>query len=261
MPRCSACDGQGVRREPFYHDWNGHRFPLLRCGSCSHQFLDPGVGPVGGEIPARAGAAAPEVGGRSWLLGQRSYDDAANEVGREADLLLSLLPGRGRLLHVGHPEGTFLRRAALNGLEVQVLQTRPGTDSRPGPEPPFDMVTLLDVLEELPDPLEVMRRLAGSMSDGATLLVRGFLADDPMVWLRETLRRAVRLPKRLPGPPRRVNWFNRRSLTTLLEAAGFRVVHLRSSSLYAHVVAVRETPRPADRPPASAPGVVVVQAW
>lgn len=266
MPRCIACDSPALRREPFFHEWNGLRFPLLRCASCSHQFVDPGAGPVGREIPARPQVHGRDVGGRSWLFGQRCYEDAADEVSREADLLLSLLPDRGRLLHVGPPEETFLRRAAHNGLEVRVVAagglTRgaPSPGSGPSPET-FDMVTLLDVLEELPDPLAAVLRLAGCMSDRATLLVRGFLAGDPLVRLREGVRRTVRVPKRLPGPPRRVSCFNRRSLTALLGTAGFRLVHVRPSYLYAHVVAVRETPPMPPRTAAGRPGVVVVHAW
>lgn len=262
MPRCIACDSPVLRREPFFHIWKGRRFPLLRCGACTHQFVDPGAGPVGREIPVRPQTDGPGVAGRSWLLGQRSYEDAAEGVAREADLLLSLLPGQGRLLLVGAPEATLLRRAAGNGLDVRVLPVGGGPEPPPtvsadAPEEPFDMVTLLDVLEELPDPLATVRRLAGRMSDGATLLVRGFLADDPLVRLREGVRRTVRLPKRLPGPPRRVSCFNRRSLVALLGAAGFRVIHVRSSYLYAHVVAVREDAHPTLQ---RRTGVVFVQA-
>jgi hypothetical protein len=87
----------------------------------------------------------------------------------------------------------------------------------------FDVVTLLDCLEHVPQPLDLLRKISGWMRPGGAVFIRGPLANSAIARLKESIRRVVRVDKRLPGYPLDANMFNKRSLTKVLELCGFQV--------------------------------------
>jgi SAM-dependent methyltransferase len=95
---------------------------------------------------------------------------------------------------------------------------------------PFDVVTLCDVLEHLPAPLEALRKIRNWMKPDATLLVRGPLNNDPLTWVKESARRVVGATKKLKGYPLDANVFNPKSLTAVLLLAGFSAPEWRGQA-------------------------------
>lgn len=86
----------------------------------------------------------------------------------------------------------------------------------------YDVVTVLDVLEHLPEPLLAVRKIARWVRPSGGLLVRGPLSNSRMTHLKEGVRRRFKLMKQLPGYPLDANVFNKRSMSAMLGACGFR---------------------------------------
>jgi SAM-dependent methyltransferase len=107
-----------------------------------------------------------------------------------AELLDRLEPyrGGGRLLDVGPFMGFFLRRAAQRGWQVvgadtsevlaRLVREQLGFDVRVGLlgelgfEEEFDAVTVLDVLEHVPDPVELLSGARRALRPGGVVLVK-----------------------------------------------------------------------------------------
>lgn len=139
----------------------------------------------------------------------------------------------GRLLEVGCAYGFFLAEAAAHfqctGIEVchdAVAHCRgQGLDVRQGLATPellqelgtFDAIVMLDVIEHLDDPAEVVGALAQAVRPGGHLLLT---TGDWDSWLSRLLGRRWRLMT----PPQHLYFFSRPTLTRLLERTGFRVV-------------------------------------
>jgi SAM-dependent methyltransferase len=257
--RCTACDESGSRVEPFYYEWRGRHFDLYRCPRCTHQFVYPPVG-VGDQALIYNDAYFSEIG--DWACGvfEGGYREATPKLTEEAHQILSILPVRGgRLLDVGCAGGVFLSEARalgfdvcgleLNGSMAQYARERYGLEvlNRRIEDVPadywprtFDVVTLLDCLEHLPAPLHAMRKISSWVRPGGVVFIRGPLANSRLGRLKEVMRRASRIRKRLPGYPLDANAFNKHSLTTLLGLTGFpRPVWVGVTPLFANVWAHR----------------------
>jgi SAM-dependent methyltransferase len=152
-----------------------------------------------------------------------------------------LAPG-DRVLDVGSHCGIFLKVAEQRGIDItgvepsrwaveaaRAITSRPvvhGTlaDLPPGPRP-FDVVTMWDVLEHLHDPEAELRRIAGLLKPGGTLMLSTLMIDN---WFPRLMGR---------------NWpwlmdmhlyyFTEGSLADMLGRAGFRIVESRS---YCHII-------------------------
>lgn len=253
---CSVCTGP-TRAEPFFYDWHGVR-RLFRCASCTHQFVHP---PISGEERAEIFSdsyfeAGGDVFDGFWSGG---YEDELERLMAEAREVLGLLPGSPRtLLDIGCAGGVFLKVAADAGLQVQGIELndamaerarRRGLEVLQGAiteidpsavDAPFDVITLMDVLEHVPQPREVMERVAAWTREGSILLIRGPLQNERSAQFREWLRRVVRAEKRLPGYPLDANAFSKRSLARLVTSYGFRIEGWpRERPGFANLIAVR----------------------
>jgi SAM-dependent methyltransferase len=103
---------------------------------------------------------------------------------------MGALPDRGRLLDVGCGNGAFLRAFGaaapgwrLNGLEVHdrhraAIESLPGVerlflgDDVSGIDGTFDLISIVHVLEHLPSPGAVLRRLWAKLAPGGLLVVQ-----------------------------------------------------------------------------------------
>jgi SAM-dependent methyltransferase len=240
-PRCTVCASSAVAREPFYYDWRDRRFWLVRCRQCTHQFVDP---PVTAADQALIYADSYFERDGDWSCGvfRNGYVQAEADLRREARSVLAFLPRMpgGRLLDIGCAGGVFLDEArsqgfAATGIELnptmaeharatyglEVVTGRLETTALDRWHQVFDVVTLMDCLEHLPEPRGAMERVARWIRPSGWLLVRGPLANRPLAHLKERVRRLIRLQKRLPGYPLDANTFNKRSLTVLLRLTGF----------------------------------------
>jgi 2-polyprenyl-3-methyl-5-hydroxy-6-metoxy-1,4-benzoquinol methylase len=233
---CPLCAGTQLR--PFAED-RGHRF--VQCGQCSFVFI-----PV---EEVRRGMIAEYAIDRPVdpeHVERYGYQRAA--VYRQTlRLVRSLLPGGGRLLDVGCQFGAFLALAKEAGYDVAGVEVthrhaehareRLGGSvyDRPVeelnlPAESFDMVTYLDVVEHLEDPMRHLREAHRLLRPGGWIGVRvpNLLYHGIKMRVLERLfgrERAQELCRRSTfcglQAPAHMNWFTARSLTFALEQAGF----------------------------------------
>lgn len=255
---CVCCGNAKTKQDPFYYEWQGRRHRIRRCTTCTHQFVWPQITDAQQEEIYGDEYFSAEGDWACSFFGGVSYEEAEFHLREEAREVLGLIPRRtGTLLDVGCAGGVFLDVARSAGLEVmgieinerqaesastrhnlQVLNCR--IEDAPENLGPFDIVTLMDVLEHLPHPASALEKISGWMRPGGILFIRGPLSNSPSARLKETVRRILRLTKRLPGYPLDANMFNRRSLAASLKGPGFRLERLDASRDFANVVAVRE---------------------
>jgi SAM-dependent methyltransferase len=257
---CTACGAPAATRDPFFYDWKESRYWVYRCGECSHQFVFPTVTETDQLSMYGDDYFSAEGDWVCGLFGGKSYKDSQPELIKEAEEILDLIPsGTGSLLDLGCAGGVFLQAAQSSGYTVHGIEINPSmaeyarttfgvsvtnepieripTDRWQGS---FDVVTILDVLEHIPDPLGTLAKVRHWIRRDGFLLVRGPLSNSRTGHLKEAVRRSLGLNKRLPGYPLDANMFNRRSLTALFRATGFRPERWWPSADFANVLAVAD---------------------
>lgn len=234
--QCPICGRSSL--EPFAED-RGHRF--VRCGDCTFAFIDA-EDVRRGMIDEYAVDCAidPEH------IERYGYQRAA--VYRQAlGLVERALPHGGRLLDVGCQFGIFLelaRRARyeVTGVELTrqeavharhrlgcTVYDRPLEDLGL-PADSFDMVTYLDVVEHLEDPVGQLREAHRLLKPGGWIIVRVpnllfhavkmrvleglFGHGRAQAWCRTSTFCGLQAPAHM-------NWFTARSLALALSSAGF----------------------------------------
>ena len=258
QPTCWVCDADDgatlPHAERFDMTWQAHptlkpyhgeTFRLRRCGACG--FVQPE------KLPAPADyfdALYSKNRGDDW---RRELDASPFRDGVYADILARLerragagrrAGGRnGRLLDVGCSVGTFLKRAAAAGWEVEGAETNPhdrafaarsvGVPVHGGTLAElaaggrrYDAVTLNDVLEHIPRPRSVLEQILPLLEPGGWLAVKSPHGAGQL--LKERLKA---LPKPGAGPAiasnlGHVNHFGARSLKLLLERCGYERVEV-----------------------------------
>lgn len=213
---------------PARHEVHVHGSDLVRCRRCGLVRVQP--------LPTAAEAA-------------RLYDDAyfrdpvrgyvdyvADERVFRAEFrrrlrILRAQGARGRLLDAGCASGALLLEAKAldyepSGLEPALGMARHAAEHSGCPVtavaledallPPaaYDVVTLLDVLEHLPDPLPVLKRLRQTLAPGGTFAVS--VPDYGGQWARLAGRAWPFLT-----PWEHLLYFTRRTLRAALRTAGF----------------------------------------
>ncbi len=110
----------------------------------------------------------------------------------------------------------------------------------------FDVLVAMDVLEHVPQPGRLFKKLDRWLAPDATVVIRGPLHNDPVAHAKESLRRLLRIEKQLPDYPLDVNWFTKKSLRRLLSIIGVRAPRFIGESRgFANVVGVRGAAAPA----------------
>ena len=210
----------------------GLRFAIVRCRHCGLLYTNPRPTPetIGRFYPSSYRPHAPR-GKRAIRLPSRFW---SRILGRPSPERRGLLPwkGTGRLLDFGCGGGSYLRRMTElgwrvagvdvspravqsireeSGLEIH-LGTLPHPDLMPGS---FDIITMWQSLEHVHRPLEVLRaafellspggRIVAAVPDSSSLAANNFGEH----WFGLDL-------------PRHLTHFTRRTLTEMLQAAGFR---------------------------------------
>lgn len=170
-----------------------------------------------------------------------------------AELLKRLPKSDLRFLDFGFGSGAFLRQLARRGISavgvefsdqnclqfkslaqkdstpVQIINLLqdPDLQSLRGR---FHCITLFQVIEHLRDPLATLKKLSQFQEKGDLLYLECPNEDALFLKLKNLLRHP-RLFNRLGfygslQPPQHLHGFNRKSMTTLLERAGFRVIEI-----------------------------------
>ncbi|MDD3641946.1 MAG: class I SAM-dependent methyltransferase [Candidatus Krumholzibacteria bacterium] len=259
---CPVC-GRAASRDPFYHDWHGRRFWLMRCGRCTHQFIHP---PITGEEQDMIFRDEYFSAGGGWVgnCWDEDYLSAEPQLRLEAKEILGMLgAASGRLLDVGCAGGVFLDEARRSSFEVDGIELNASmariARERFGLEPvrsriedveearwgsEFDVITFLDVLEHIPEPGAALSKAARWLKHEGLLFIRGPLKNSRRVMAKESARRMLRMIKRLPGYPLDANQFNVRSMETLLARAGFNGIdYINRTEDFSNILARRRLPR------------------
>jgi SAM-dependent methyltransferase len=210
-------------------------FELARCGQCGLLYVR---NPPSDE--QRANLYSFEAGYHAELVSDPiSTDFHAQEAQRNLHVLLPHASA-GRLLDIGCSTGLFLKAAKERGWAGQGLEYSPdssriarevhGMDVKTGelkagtyPPSSFDIVTLWDVIEHVPDPAATLAQVSGILAAGGLLVMKTPNADG--LYPRASLPFAKALGFwGHAEPPGHLYQFSVSTLTRLAEQAGFDVV-------------------------------------
>ena len=214
-PLCAAPSGLRLRRRGY---------PIYRCAACDFEFVHP--------VPTAAEIAdcyegdyfsGPGLGYGDYFGAERTTSD---EKARVRLACLGELGCRsGRLLDVGCADGRFLRAARQQGFDCTGVEISEraraelpdelrgavfaSLDQALGAEP-FELVTLWDTLEHLPDPLGTLRAIRHQLAPTALVAVVVPVIDNV---------NARFLPRSWDQykPPEHLWFFSRRALRRTLE--------------------------------------------
>jgi 2-polyprenyl-3-methyl-5-hydroxy-6-metoxy-1,4-benzoquinol methylase len=235
---CNVCGSS--EQQPFCPE-NG--LSLVQCQQCGLVYVSPR--PDANELYALYGETYFR-NDESGVVGYTNYlRDEANIrktfAGRLKRLERYVQPGR--LLDVGCAAGFFLDEARKRGWQVEGMDVssyaveyargRFGYDVRHGSltdldyaAGAYDLVTMWDVIEHVPDPLAYVRKAASLLRSGGVFALATPDVDS--------------LPAKLAGPrwvgyklsEEHVYYFSTKMLTRMLEEAGFEVVNARYVGKY-----------------------------
>jgi len=234
---CAADDFEVVFEGP---DWISHLpglFRMVRCLHCGLYYLNPR--PDQKEIH--------RYYPQDYLAFQKSIEeetaflkrmDRRYGIYKRCRSVTKVLPGPGRILDIGCATGLFLSGMKERGWEVLGIELneqaaayareRMGLDIITGnfleadlPNHYFDVISLWDVLEHLPDPLPVLKKISQIIRPGGLLVLN---LPNPESW-----------EARRFGPlwigwdlPRHLNLFPLPLLSSLLEKVGFNRPKVKS---------------------------------
>lgn len=229
---CPAC-GRALPRDGFelverHRDpIAGKDYELLRCASCRLVFTEP-RDPAGPDWYAKAYAAGIIERAEVELTGWRVRQFRSDRV-----------PGP-RLFDIGCGDGGFLKAARELGYEASGFDFDPnavakaralGLDAAastfeatfedPRLRGAFDVVTLFDVLEHVPEPAAMLTGAKGLVKPGGHMVVTMPDERRPHPWNREAL----------DYPPFHYTRWHPDSLRVLLEREGLRVLKLTSAPI------------------------------
>ena len=232
---CPAC---GSRRSAWAFVVNG--FPHVRCRDCGTVLVSPLPSPAvieatyldpeyHGDVAASEERMRAEARARARVLAERGCRRVL-EVGCGAGFFVEALLELG-IEAEGVDPGPQAQRAAARGLPIHPIWLQ---DHQP--RAPYDGVAMFELLEHLPEPVEVLHWCRRWMHPGATLAL--------------STPSASGLPARLLGrrfpmlcPPNHLELFTRRGLTALLERGGFRPFRWTSFSNLDHAALQRSFQR------------------
>jgi SAM-dependent methyltransferase len=218
-PPCVGCGGVAARK---LYDVRG--FPIVACTACglARTELPPSFDPDA--------IYTEEYFQGGQHDGYADYAGSGDDLRREFRRTLDTLPVKsGKLVEIGCAYGFFLDEArgrfAACGVEVSdaaraacvdrghhVARDLAGVRDRG----PFDVAVMLDVIEHLARPDEVLAELRDALRPGAPLVITTGDFGSP-------LARVMGRRWRLMTPPQHVWFFSKRTIAGLLARHGFEI--------------------------------------
>lgn len=200
---------------------NNRTFRVVRCKGCTHLFCSP--------VPERVTESYHDVVDEEYLRHAESRQLAAASV---LDIVKPHMPG-GRLLDVGCATGDFLEAAraagfAAEGVELStwscgiarergftVHQEPLATFAARGAEP-YDVVSLIGVIEHFADPRAEMANIARILRPGGLVVI---WTGDASSWLARALGR-----RWWYWQGQHIQYFTHQSLMRVAQSSGFEHV-------------------------------------
>ncbi len=234
---CPVCDGRQSQR---LFDRNG--FDLHRCNGCGCVFV--AQDPTSIDFQALYGESY-YTGGHDAVFADYVGEEAARRAHSRRKLwwlrhLPPRLPHSGRLLDVGCAAGFFLAEARahyeVQGVELSAWSSayardRLGLNVFTGtlqeaslPAAHFDIITLWDVIEHVPDPVPLLAEAARVLRPGGRLVLTTGDWDSAYA-------RARGAEWHLLAPPWHLTMFGRRTMVRASERAGLRLAHCASEGV------------------------------
>ena len=224
---CHTCQETGNLGLRFIKD--GHT--IVRCQTCDLQYVD--------RIPDPATLAA-LYSAEFFAVGRKFAGDAASPGlinARHRVEAIGRLPGIGltRWIDIGCATGNFLACAADTAAAVQGVELSPvaaaqahrrGLDVATGdfldvdvPTDRFDLVSMWDYVEHVPDPAANLRKAIGLLKPGGYLALSTGDVDSRMARISGRFWH-------LMIPPQHLYFFSPGTITRLLAAAGFEAIEI-----------------------------------
>ncbi|HTP07592.1 MAG TPA: class I SAM-dependent methyltransferase [Anaerolineae bacterium] len=220
---CPIC--QTNQATPFYSK-NG--YSIVECAACHMRFVSPI--PTSEELTAHYQNAAYFEGESEQ--GYLNYADMQKALRphfqRRLQVIEARLSQRGKILDVGCAAGYFLEEAQQRGWQIcgmelsqemadsaeQLLHVPIYTELAAVPDRDFDVITLWEVIEHLPDPINTLRQLRDRLRPGGMLMLS---TPNNRHW------QALRAKEQWVGyrPPSHLQYFTRETLGDTLRRAGF----------------------------------------
>jgi 2-polyprenyl-3-methyl-5-hydroxy-6-metoxy-1,4-benzoquinol methylase len=239
---CALCDTDNAR-----HLVTKNALSVVQCRQCGLVYVNPrptldalaGIYAdddyCEGQIHAAADAKRLRQSARRLRLIEQHYFHARRE--------------RGRLLDVGCSTGVFLRVARdagwnVSGIDVSrvaieharrahQLDAHVATIEQWAADatPPFDLVTMFDSLEHMPQPIAALRAAHRLLKDSGLLVITTPNVDGLFPRLTYRLFAQTIGAWEHPTPPGHTYQFSRQTLRAALHKSGFEVVYCRTEAI------------------------------
>lgn len=256
VERCWVCDGRTLA--PFYEArydlsafaeqdpplaaYSAEPIDIRRCAACG--FAQPAALPA---LERYFDRMYDQRWAGDWVEAEHTAtykDDIFARVLRALDARVAARPRT--LLDVGAHAGRLMSLAKHAGWTVEGIELNPRTAAQAAastgaavhqgniftvaPRAPFDAITLIDVLEHIPDPRRALVRAASWLKPGGALAVK--VPNGAAQRLKELVRAKVRPGYRptLADNLVHVNHFTPRSLQIALERSGFTAVRIDAAA-------------------------------
>jgi 2-polyprenyl-3-methyl-5-hydroxy-6-metoxy-1,4-benzoquinol methylase len=210
---------------------------IQRCGSCSLIYVSPRLAEHQHHYHGQREGILAKYG--PILRGEKGHNRDANY--RQELAVLARLKPSGRLLDVGTHCGFFLRMARGQGWELHGVEPSPaaelareffGLEVHRGhleelglPAASFDLVTLIDVIEHLDNPLQLLAEVRRLLAPDGLVFVKTPNANYNLFKYR-LIRQALRLERvEIFDAKEHVVQYTRQTLDWVLGQAGLEIVH------------------------------------